>query len=105
MFRQQLVLKWARFRSDESIPLGDDLQNLAFDTISLCTMNYRFNTFYRDEMHPYVKAMNTRLAGAGASKIGVGVLNRALKLFGVNEDVPDQAELDAAQNTMDRIGQ
>lgn len=80
-------------------------QNLTLDTIALCTMDYRFNSCYRDEMHPYVKAMNVKLAGAGGTKIGTGMLNKALKLFGVNKDVPEQAELDAALDTMDRIGQ
>lgn len=104
--RQQLVLKWARFGPDENIPLGDDLQNLALDTIALCTMDYRFNSFYREEMHPYVKAMNVKLAGAGGTKTGAGaLLSKALKLFGVNKDVPEQAEVDAAQETMDRIAQ
>lgn len=91
---------------DENIPLGDDLQNLALDTIALCTMDYRFNSFYRDEMHPYVSAMNVRLAGAGGPKTGAAaMLNKALKLFGVNKTVPEQADLDAAQETMDKIGQ
>ena len=33
------------------------LQRLALDTISLCAFDYRFNNFYREDMHPFVNAM------------------------------------------------
>jgi hypothetical protein len=33
------------------------LQRLALDTISLCAFDYRFNNFYREDMHPFVDAM------------------------------------------------
>ena len=106
MARQQLILKWARFGPDEDVPLADDLSSLALDTIALCTMNYRFNSFYRDGMHPYVHAMNVRLAGAGGTKNGAGaILNRALKFFGVNSNVPTPQELQESQHTMDKISQ
>lgn len=35
----------------------EDVTRLALDTLALCSMNYRMNSFYRDEMHPFVKAM------------------------------------------------
>src|SRR5205085_3710326 len=34
-----------------------DMTSLTVDTIGLCGFNYRFNSFYPDTEHPFVKAM------------------------------------------------
>jgi cytochrome P450/NADPH-cytochrome P450 reductase len=54
----QLVLKWARQGPEHRILATEDFSRLTLDTIALCTMDYRFNSFYADEMHPFVQAMN-----------------------------------------------
>ena len=61
----QLVLKWARKGPDYRIPVTDDFTRLTLDTIALCSMDYRFNSFYQDKMHPFVDAMMGMLAEAG----------------------------------------
>ncbi|CAE6508332.1 unnamed protein product [Rhizoctonia solani] len=53
----QLVLKWERFGPEHEIDPTDDFTRLAFETIALCTFNYRLNTFYTDSEPPFVKAM------------------------------------------------
>ncbi|TKA39293.1 hypothetical protein B0A54_08602 [Friedmanniomyces endolithicus] len=53
----QLVLKWARYGSDYVIPTTDDFTRLTLDTLALCAMNYRFNSFYSEEMHPFISSM------------------------------------------------
>ena len=53
----QLVAKWARIGPDERINTTDDYTRLTLDSIALCAMDKRFNSFYRDEMHPFVNAM------------------------------------------------
>jgi len=58
----QLVLKWAR--TEDRIQATEDFTRLTLDTIALCAMDYRFNSFYLSEMHPFVQAM-TRSLGAG----------------------------------------
>ena len=78
----QLVLKWARFGEDEEIAVTEDFSNLTLDTIALCTMDYRFNSFYRDGMHPYVDAMNKSLAAAGGSNNRIPLLSKAMSLIG-----------------------
>jgi cytochrome P450 / NADPH-cytochrome P450 reductase len=66
----QLVMKWARKGSEYRIPLTDDFTRLTLDTIALCAMDYRFNSFYQDEMHPFVEAMNNTLqARSDANKL------------------------------------
>lgn len=61
----QLVLKWARLGSDYKIPATSDFTRLTLDTIALCAMDFRFNSFYSDEMHPFVTAMTNSLAASG----------------------------------------
>jgi cytochrome P450 / NADPH-cytochrome P450 reductase len=54
----QLILSWGRKGPENKILVTDDLTRLTLDTIALCTMGYRFNSFYTDGMHPFVEAMN-----------------------------------------------
>jgi cytochrome P450/NADPH-cytochrome P450 reductase len=53
----QLLLRWERFGPDAVIDVVDNMTRLTLDTIALCAFGYRFNSFYRDEMHPFVDAM------------------------------------------------
>ena len=53
----QLLLKWARQGPQSRILATDDFTRLTLDTIALCAMNYRFNSFYQEGMHPFVDAM------------------------------------------------
>ena len=53
----QLVLKWARFGSSHEIDPTDDFIRVAWDTIGLCALDTRFNSFYRETQHPFVGAM------------------------------------------------
>jgi cytochrome P450/NADPH-cytochrome P450 reductase len=61
----QLVLKWARQGPKHSITPTDDFTRLTLDTIALCAMGTRFNSFYHEDMHPFVDAMMGMLVGAG----------------------------------------
>lgn len=53
----QLILSWARKGPENRILATEDFTRLTLDTIALCTMSYRFNSFYSDTMHPFVQAM------------------------------------------------
>lgn len=61
----QLVLKWARKGPSEAIHVTDDFTRLALDTLALCAMDYRFNSFYSAEMHPFIQAMGGFLVESG----------------------------------------
>lgn len=61
----QLVLKWARMGPAYCIPAADDFTRLTLDTLALCAMSYRFNSFYKDEMHPFIDAMVNFLSIGG----------------------------------------
>jgi len=81
----QLVLLWARRGPDYKIAVTDDFTRLTLDTIALCAMDFRFNSFYQDEMHPFVAAMNTTL-GAGSSRARIpGIVQKFM--FSANEQL------------------
>ena len=54
---EQLVKKWERLNIDEEIDVVHDMTALTLDTIGLCGFDYRFNSFYRRDYHPFVEAL------------------------------------------------
>lgn len=62
---EQLILKWEREGEDTKFDVPDDMTRLTLDTIALCAFNYRFNSFYKEEMHPFVHSMVEGLVEAG----------------------------------------
>lgn len=60
----QLALKWARY-GREPITVTDDFTRLTLDTIALCSMDFRFNSYYKDGVHPFVEAMGDFLTESG----------------------------------------
>ncbi|PSN59760.1 cytochrome P450 [Corynespora cassiicola Philippines] len=61
----QLVMKWARHGPGHVIQVTDDFTRLTLDTIALCAMDYRFNSYYQDKMHPFVESMADFLKTSG----------------------------------------
>ncbi|MBP7659753.1 MAG: cytochrome P450, partial [Burkholderiaceae bacterium] len=59
---EQLAAKWARGGPDADIAVADDMTRLTLDTISLAGFGYRFDSFSRDAMHPFLDAMVDVLA-------------------------------------------
>ncbi|MBA3389364.1 MAG: cytochrome P450, partial [Rubrobacter sp.] len=53
----QLVQKWERLNPEEEIDVPAEMTRLTLDTIGLCGFGYRFNSFYREEPHPFVASM------------------------------------------------
>jgi cytochrome P450 / NADPH-cytochrome P450 reductase len=54
---EQLVMKWERLNADEEIDVVHDMTALTLDTIGLCGFDYRFNSFYRRDYHPFVASL------------------------------------------------
>lgn len=61
----QMAMKWARHGPLSPIKVTDDFTRLTLDTLALCSMDYRFNSFYHDEMHPFIEAMADFLVESG----------------------------------------
>jgi cytochrome P450/NADPH-cytochrome P450 reductase len=54
---EQLVQKWGRLNADDEIDVVHDMTALTLDTIGLCGFDYRFNSFYREDYHPFVESL------------------------------------------------
>jgi cytochrome P450/NADPH-cytochrome P450 reductase len=75
---EQLLLKWERQGAQQRIDLVDNTTRLTLDTIALCAFDYRFNSFYEKDMHPFVGAMVRALAESGARGRRLGLQNRLM---------------------------
>ncbi|KAF8534914.1 P450 family fatty acid hydroxylase [Trichophaea hybrida] len=75
----QLVLKWARYGPKHKILATDDFTRLTLDTLSLCAMGYRFNSFYTEEMHPFVDAMVGYLFESGKRAFRPSIANKLMR--------------------------
>ena len=74
----QLVLKWARYGPDYRIDVGDDFTRLTLDSIAICAMDTRFNSFYTEGVHPFVEAMREVLLEAGRRSIRPSLVKRLM---------------------------
>src|ERR1700674_5031427 len=54
---EQLVKKWERLNADDEIDVVHDMTALTLDTIGPCGFDYRFNSFYREDYHPFVESL------------------------------------------------
>jgi cytochrome P450 / NADPH-cytochrome P450 reductase len=72
----QLVQKWERLNPEEDIDVPADMTRLTLDTIGLCGFGYRFNSFYRDEPHPFVASMVRCLDNAMQRQTRLPIGNR-----------------------------
>ena len=61
----QLVTKWSRQGPGQEIDPANDFTRLTLDSIAICAIDTRFNSFYRDKPHPFVDAMAFNLAESG----------------------------------------
>jgi cytochrome P450/NADPH-cytochrome P450 reductase len=57
----QLCTKWERLNVDDEIDVVHDMTALALDTIGVCGFDYRFNSFYRRDYHPFIDALTRTL--------------------------------------------
>lgn len=51
-----MIMRWSTLEG-KAIDMPDQLTRLTLDTIGLCSFNYRFNSFYREDMHPFIQDM------------------------------------------------
>jgi cytochrome P450 / NADPH-cytochrome P450 reductase len=74
----QMLVRWDRFGPHAVIDVVDDMTRLTLDTLALCAFDMRFNSFYQNEMHPFVGAMVSALREAGARGRRPQIANRLL---------------------------
>src|SRR5712691_3063183 len=83
---EQLVKKWERLNADDEIDVVHDMTALTLDTIGLCGFDYRFNSFYREDYHPFVeslvRSLETIMLTRGLPLEGLWLRNRRRDLAG-----------------------
>ena len=62
---------------DAIIDVADNMTRLTLDTIALCAFDYRFNSFYQNEMHPFVAAMVRRARRGRRARAAAAARSRA----------------------------
>ncbi|MCH8506614.1 MAG: cytochrome P450, partial [Ectothiorhodospiraceae bacterium] len=75
---EQLSASWDR-RTGEDILVADDMTRLTLDTISLAGFGYRFNSFDKAELHPFLGAMVRVLSHTMSKLTRLPLLNRISK--------------------------
>ncbi|MFT4863319.1 MAG: cytochrome P450/NADPH-cytochrome P450 reductase [Pseudohongiellaceae bacterium] len=58
---EQLMLKWERLNADDEVDVARDMTGLTLDTVGLCGFDFRFNSFYREDFHPFIGALTRTL--------------------------------------------
>ncbi|MGM0854928.1 MAG: bifunctional cytochrome P450/NADPH--P450 reductase [Bacillota bacterium] len=74
----QLIQKWARLNPADEIDVPEDMTRLTLDTIGLCGFNYRFNSFYRENGHPFVDSMVRAMDEAMSQTQRLGVQDKLM---------------------------
>lgn len=74
----QLIQKWSRLNPDESVDVPEDMTRLTLDTIGLCGFNYRFNSFYREQPHPFITSMVRALSEAMSQLQRLGIQDKLM---------------------------
>jgi cytochrome P450/NADPH-cytochrome P450 reductase len=54
---EQMMARWSQLNANDEIDVPADMVRLTLDTIGLCGFDYRFNSFSRDEPHPFIDSM------------------------------------------------
>ncbi|MGN9761968.1 bifunctional cytochrome P450/NADPH--P450 reductase [Streptomyces sp. SD31] len=63
---RELIGKWDQAAGTEPVDVAGDMTRLTFDTIGLCGFGYDFESFSREEPHPFVTALSRALGFAQA---------------------------------------
>ncbi|MDT9027134.1 bifunctional cytochrome P450/NADPH--P450 reductase [Rossellomorea yichunensis] len=74
----QLIQKWDRLNPADEIDVPEDMTRLTLDTIGLCGFNYRFNSFYRENAHPFVDSMVRAMDEAMSQTQRLGVQDKLM---------------------------
>nr|AJP77023.1 inducible nitric oxide synthase-like protein [Inonotus obliquus] len=93
----QMVLKWYRFGPSYVFDPSGDYTRLTFDTIALCSMSYRFNSFYQSGMPAFTQEMADFLATSSRRSFRPAIVKKMPLLF----KAEDQKYFEAAKHMTD----
>ncbi|GHO42513.1 bifunctional cytochrome P450/NADPH--P450 reductase [Ktedonospora formicarum] len=96
---EQLLEKWERLNPNEEIDVPGDMTRLTLDTIGLCGFDYRFNSFYREDAHPFVQSMVNSLGESMARGRRLPIQEKLM----VNKHRQFQSDVDYMNNLVDDL--
>jgi cytochrome P450 / NADPH-cytochrome P450 reductase len=96
---EQLVERWQRLNAEDEINVVDDMTRLTLDTVGICGFGYRFNSFSRQDMHPFVQSLN-RVLTALPETATRSSLETTLRF---RQRWQSQEDLDLMFSTVDRL--
>ena len=96
---EQLILKLERQGENQRVDVSDAMTRLTLDTIALAAFNYRFNSFYQEEMHPFIQSMVETLSEGNKKATRLPIQNTLMFL----SKRKHQANLNNLNKTVDNI--
>lgn len=72
----QMMARWSALNAQDEVDVPADMVRLTLDTIGLCGFDYRFNSFSRDEPHPFIESMLVALQEAMDRAVSVEMLHK-----------------------------
>ncbi|MFT5691604.1 MAG: cytochrome P450/NADPH-cytochrome P450 reductase [Oceanicoccus sp.] len=72
---EQMMTRWGQMNANDEIDVPADMVRLTLDTIGLCGFDYRFNSFSRDEPHPFIESMLVALQEAIDRAVAIPMLH------------------------------
>lgn len=76
---EQMMTRWGQLNGNDEIDVPADMVRLTLDTIGLCGFDYRFNSFSREEPHPFIDSMLVALQESIDRAVAVPMIH-ALKV-------------------------
>jgi len=73
---QQLCDRWQRLNHSDAVDVPDEMVRLTLEVIGLCGFDYRFDSFGREDAHPFVAAMGLCLGEAMARSVRLPIFTK-----------------------------
>jgi len=73
---EQLCNRWGRLNSTDEVDVPDEMVRLTLEVIGLCGFDYRFDSFGREQAHPFVEAMGMCLGEAMARSVRIPLFTK-----------------------------
>ena len=73
---EQLCDRWGRLNSTDEVDVPDEMVRLTLEVIGLCGFDYRFDSFGREQAHPFVAAMGMCLGEAMARSVRIPLFTK-----------------------------
>src|SRR6266568_1613865 len=96
---RSLLGKWDRAAGSEPVDVAADMTRLTFDTIGLCGFGYDFDSFRREEPHPFVAALSGALTFAQAKSESIP----GMELFQWKQTEQFRADVTQMKDLVDNV--